>query len=97
MGSVGSNNREKSITVNAEGSNVSSRSEVTSNSSLDLSNRTSEQLDALYESAAASRDRELMQAILTELDLRKNHNRVMLIQVETLGVEALEEGDKNYG
>lgn len=70
MGSVGSNNREKSITVNAEGSNVSSRSEVTSNSSLDLSNRTSEQLDALYESAAASRDRELMQAILTELARR---------------------------
>lgn len=36
----------------------------------DLSNRTAEQLDKLYESAAASKDRELMKSVLEELSRR---------------------------
>lgn len=41
-----------------------------SKSPYDLSKRTPEQLDALYESAAASKDRELMKSVLEELSRR---------------------------
>lgn len=40
------------------------------NSSSNLSGKTAEQLDKLYESAAASKDRELMKEILEELAKR---------------------------
>lgn len=40
------------------------------NSLNDLSNKTAEQLDALYESAASSKDRDLMKDILEELARR---------------------------
>lgn len=42
----------------------------TRNAQNDLRNRTTEQLDALYESAAASKDRDLMKSILEELARR---------------------------
>lgn len=43
---------------------------VGANSNNSLSTKTNEQLDRLYESAAASKDRELMKSILTELASR---------------------------
>lgn len=46
------------------------RMKVGEGNSRNLSNRTAEQLDALYESAAASKDRELMKDVLAELARR---------------------------
>ena len=42
----------------------------TRNSNTDLSKRTAEQLDELYESALASKDKELMKSVLEELSRR---------------------------